>query len=191
MEFKPLATATAPWSGVLGESNIEVFYEVLPGGELAGVLRELVRSGARAKVRAGGVTEEAFPEPGALARFLQACATAGVAFKATAGLHHAMRGEYALTYEQQSGTAAMYGFMNLLFAAAFARLGWKAEGLIRVLTDPAAPSIKLEEGGWSWRGNYLPTEQVQAMRSEFMLSFGSCSFEEPMAEMQTLGWLTA
>ena len=42
-----------------------------------------------------------------------------VPFKATAGLHHPLRGSYPLTYAPVSARAPMYGFLNLFLAAAF------------------------------------------------------------------------
>ena len=91
-------------------------------------LAVLSAAGARAKVRTGGVTEGAFPASHALARFIQSCADAGVPFKATAGLHHPLRGEYRLTYEPGSPHGMMFGFLNVFLAAAFARDRPHAEG---------------------------------------------------------------
>ncbi len=62
-------------------------------------LVKTIRSvGARAKIRTGGITPEAFPQAGHIARFLEACAKSGTPFKATAGLHHPLRGYRSLTY---------------------------------------------------------------------------------------------
>ena len=63
---------------------------------------------------------EAIPDPADLARFIAACAAAGVPWKATAGLHHPVRAEQALTYEPGAPRAVMHGFLNVFAAAAFA-----------------------------------------------------------------------
>ena len=33
------------------------------------------------------------------------------------------------------------------------------------------------------------TEHLRGVRREFAISFGSCSFEEPVADLKELGWL--
>ena len=59
--------------------------------------------------------------------FLIACRRHGVTFKATAGLHHAMRGSYPLTYERASESGTMFGFLNVFLAALFVGDGLGAE----------------------------------------------------------------
>src|SRR3954466_16148905 len=49
------------------------------------------QAGCFAKVRTGGVTPDAIPSAETLARFIHECARRRLAFKATAGLHHAIR----------------------------------------------------------------------------------------------------
>lgn len=66
----------------------EVFVELPIDAELEPNRERVPAAGARVKVRCGG---ERTPEPGGLARFVQACAAVGVAFKASAGLHHGVR----------------------------------------------------------------------------------------------------
>ena len=73
--------------------------------------------GVRAKIRTGGGTAEAFPSCADLAHFLQACATANVPFKATAGLHHPVRSMRPLTAGAESPSAMMHGFVNVFLAA--------------------------------------------------------------------------
>jgi hypothetical protein len=84
------------------EIDAEVYFEVdqvTQGHELIEAIQE---RGAFAKVRCGGGTVPSAPE---LAAFIRTCREAGVPFKATAGLHHAVR------------TSEEHGFLNLLAAA--------------------------------------------------------------------------
>src|SRR6185312_670299 len=104
------------------EAGIPVYVEFAPGDADA-ILPVLVRRGARAKIRTGGVTAEAFPSGETMADFLLACARARVPFKATAGLHHVVRGSYKLTYELESAQAKMHGLANVFLAAALAWRG--------------------------------------------------------------------
>jgi hypothetical protein len=144
----------------------------------------------RAKLRTGGVAADAFPSAATLARFLHACAEAGVACKLTAGLHHALCGDYRLTYAPQSATGAMFGFVNVLVAALLVRDGLGADDAARVLaeTDPAA--FTFDDDGLRWRDHALPLARVRDGRERLVVAFGSCSFDEPVAELRALGWMT-
>jgi len=185
IELKAMAvTAIRPIVGYTG------FFEVAPGERLAELLGAIRQAGARAKVRTGGVTAEAFPTSEELVRFLTTCAAEGVSFKATAGLHHPLRCTKALTYAADSPEGTMHGFVNLFVAATLIRGGASDEAeLIELLeeTDPAAFTV--DDDGIRWREQFAATEAIAACRGEFALSFGSCSFEEPLAELRQLGWL--
>jgi hypothetical protein len=160
-----------------------------PSDELRELLDAIVGVGGRAKIRTGGVTADAFPSPEALAAFLEQCAAARLAFKATAGLHHPLRAAYRLTYEPASPSAVMHGFMNVFLAAAFAHAGAPTNRLVEVLNETAADAFQFVDGGASWRGRHLVPEILQQSHAQFSLSFGSCSFEEPVADLKKLGWL--
>jgi hypothetical protein len=166
-------------------SEIPVYVE-FPPGEAEAMLPLLARRGARAKIRTGGVTAEAFPSVEAVANFLLACARARVAFKATAGLHHAVRGSYRLTYEAESARTTMYGFANVFLAAAQAWRGAEKRALVETL---GAAEFKFEADRVRWAGFELGAEEVTAARREFAMSYGSCSFEEPVEEARALGWI--
>lgn len=150
----------------------------------ASLLPELKRRGLRAKIRTGGITADAFPSPERVASFIRACKEAGVAFKATAGLHHPLRCIKPLTYEPNAATGKMHGFVNVFLAAAMTD---RAEEILRE-EDPGAFSFDDERV--TWRDHAVSTPQLAEMRQNFALSFGSCSFEEPIADLQELGWLS-
>ena len=146
----------------------EVFVELPIDGELEPNLERVRAAGARAKVRCGG---ERTPEPAELARFVQACAAAGVAFKASAGLHRVVR------------TEESHGFLNLAAAVLFPA---RAEEALSCL-EPAA--FALTADGFQWTGEHAGTAELARMRRERFRGFGSCSFAEPVADLRALRFL--
>ena len=136
------------------------------------------------------MTPGAFPGPAEVAEFINACRLAEVPFKATAGLHHPLRGSAPLTYEVGAATCVMHGFINVFVASAFAfthRLGTPS---IRACLEEADVSAFIfTDEGLSWRRNVIDITQIARVREVFALSFGSCSFEEPVADLKRLGWL--
>jgi hypothetical protein len=126
---------------------------------------EVGAAGARAKIRCG-------PEPPpveALAAFVSACRAAGVAFKATAGLHHAVR------------SGGQHGFLNLLAAAIF---GDEERALAEVDRD----AFRLDDD-FGWRNRSAGPKEIARVRRELFASVGSCSFTEPVQELRALGFL--
>jgi len=160
------------------------YVEVPQDGDLDPLLAALRARRARAKVRTGGVTPEAIPGTGALARFLEACARAGVAFKATAGLHHPFRGERALTDEERAPRAVMHGFVNVFAAAALAHAGETAPTLEAVLGEDDSAAFRFDDSGLAWRDRRLDAASLAATRRDFAVSFGSCSFREPVEDLR-------
>lgn len=148
---------------------------------------ELVKAaGTFAKIRTGGVTPDAIPTAETVAEHIEACADCELPFKATAGLHHAIRASHALTYRPDAPVETMHGFVNLLLAAAFA---WHGDrDLLPVLSETDAAAFSFDERA-HWRDRSLSREEVEAARRDFIHSFGSCSFEEPVADLRELGWL--
>jgi hypothetical protein len=139
--------------------------------------------GLRAKIRTGGLTTDAFPSSIDIARFMRKCAQWRVAFKATAGLHHPVRCERPLTYEADAPRGTMHGFVNVFMAAA---LLTRAEA---ILEDDDARGFAFDDDAASWRGHAVLTSDLAALRDGFAISFGSCSFEEPIDDLKELGWL--
>ena len=147
-------------------------------------LLEAIRAhGFHAKIRTGGLTAEAFPTAEKIAAFLRACKAAGVAFKATAGLHHPLRCVKPLTYEPNAPTGAMHGFVNVFLAAALLD---QAE---EILAENNPHAFSFEDDHASWRELRVSNDELRTMRQSFGMSFGSCSFEEPIADLEELGWL--
>jgi hypothetical protein len=146
-------------------------------------------SGTFAKIRTGGVTPDAIPSAPEVAAFLHAAAGRRIPFKATAGLHHAIRAEHPLTYAPDAPRAVMHGFLNVFVAAVFARLDEPVSILVDVLEEHETKAFEFRAGELLWRGRRIGTSQIKAARLEFAHSFGSCSFEEPVHDLHELGLL--
>jgi hypothetical protein len=166
------------------QAYIEVPLEPDPGP----LLEIIGTSGSRAKMRTGGVTPEAFPAPGHILRFMAACTRSLIPFKATAGLHHPLRAEYRLTYAPDSAQGLMFGFLNVFLSAAFLRAGMSEREALRVLEERSVRSIQVEEESIAWREHRLSLADIRRAR-ETIISFGSCSFTEPLGDLEALGLL--
>ena len=143
----------------------------------------------RAKIRTGGVTAEAFPGRMQVVRFLAACVAHQVPFKATAGLHHPLHGDYRLTYDRGSAHASMFGFLNLFVAAILLRNGLSEAEAELALDDDGPHAFVFDDHSVSWRGHRLSTSTIHTAREQFAIAFGSCSFIEPMDDLHSMGLL--
>lgn len=137
-----------------------------------------------AKIRTGGVEAHQFPSVEQVACWIRACCDCGVAFKATAGLHHPVR-----RFNEGVGTP-MHGFLNVFCAAVLAdHVGLGEDEIVMVLSDEAPHSFQFDAEGLAWRDRRASVEQVAATRLRRALSFGSCSFNEPVEDLEALGLL--
>ncbi len=158
------------------------------GPDLRGAIAALAGADAGAKVRTGGIIPGAIPTTRAVAEFLVACAQADVPFKATAGLHHAIRAEQPLTYEPGCPRAVMHGFLNVFIAAAMAKeYRLDAQAVVKMLEETDPRKFKITEDSIAWGPGRVDIESLENMRDLFGLSYGSCSFDEPVSELRSLG----
>lgn len=166
---------------------LTAYFEVPINHNLADLVSTLAITNQRAKIRTGGVTPDAFPKTREIIRFMRTCLAANVPFKATAGLHHPVRCFKPLTYEPDAPEGTMHGFMNLFIAAGFIRQGYKTNLVESLMEDEFSESFSFSDGGVTWHINYaLTTRQLQILRERNIISFGSCSFEEPIADLQEM-----
>jgi hypothetical protein len=153
-----------------------VFLEIPPGEDAA--LDAVAERGAGAKVRCGGATPEMFPSPAALAHFICGCRDRGLAFKATAGLHHPVR----------DGVA--HGFLNLLGATLLAHAdGADPDPVADVLALEDASAFSVTDEAFTVAGRAYGEEAVIAARERLFTGYGSCSFSEPVEDLRGLGIL--
>ena len=92
-------------------------------------------------------------------------------FKATAGLHHAVRAN------------GEHGFLNLLAAVVF---DGEEEA---ALADADPTAFALDAGSFTWRDRSASAGELARVRRELFHSIGSCSFFEPVDELEALGML--
>jgi hypothetical protein len=161
-------------SAKLGE-GVRAFWELAPGRGLSGAVAAVREARAGAKIRCGGAT---VPPVEGVAAFVAACRDAGVPFKATAGLHHAIR----------AGDA--HGFLNLLAAAVFAHAeGLSEQELVPLLAEEDPTAFKVAPDGLTARGRHAGPAAIAEARAELFVAYGSCSFSEPVEDLIALGVL--
>jgi hypothetical protein len=152
-----------------------VFLEVRPDDGAA--LDAVAERGAGAKIRCGGPTPDMFPSPAELAHFVCGCRDRGLAFKATAGLHHPIR------------DGIVHGFLNLLGASMLAHAGAEPRELAAVLLEEHPNALTLSDEAFNVRGRAFGAEEIAAVRERLFVGYGSCSFSEPVEDLRALGIL--
>ena len=165
-------------------NQVDVYCELPWGPEMAdslGLIAEQDWIGA--KIRTGGLEAKAFPTSLEIAEFLQQCAQLDLVHKLTAGLHHPLR-----AYREEVKTK-MHGFLNVLVAVALLQAHdltkKEVEGILEC-EDPTQfgfAQTKITFGEWS-----ADDEDIASARSIFA-GIGSCSVQEPMDDLSTLGLL--
>jgi hypothetical protein len=152
------------------EAGLQVFAE-LPAAELSPpVAARLAEAGLLAKLRTGGTVQDAFPSRDALAAAVTATVAAGLPFKCTAGLHH------AVAHTDPATGLSHYGFLNVLLAVRAAQTG----------ADPREPLHSADQRSLADQVSALTPDQVAELRGQ-LRSIGSCSVTEPLEDLQLLG----
>jgi hypothetical protein len=160
-------------AGLLGGApeGVPVFVEAPRDQRRTEVIDALAGAGVSAKIRTGGVRAGMYPGETELAEAIISLARRDVAFKATAGLHHAMRNTDGATGFEQ------HGFLNLLVATGLARADASVADVRDVLADRDAPRLAATIEGLD-----------PATRDGFR-SFGTCDLREPIDELVALDLL--
>ena len=187
IEFKPLPPEEIKRAILHLPNGIESFFEVPLAENLATYLAVLKETKAAAKIRTGGLTAEAFPHAEQLCQFIFASKEAQVSFKATAGLHHPLTGQYPVSDEPNSFSTTMQGFLNLsiLTALVYGQKVTHKEALT-VLQESSISSFQFQDDNIAWQDRHLNLAELQQARKHFFRSFGSCSFQEPLDELGEL-----
>ena len=154
------------------ELDVPVFIE-LPGPATAAWLAaadEVAACDHRLKLRLGNVDHDLVPDSATVAAWIDAALDRETRFKATAGLHRAVR------HEPEGGGA--HGFLNVLAAT---KVLWDG-GLI----DDGVDALEQRDGAVLAAG--LAGPGLSSARRWFT-SFGSCSVTEPLEDLVALGLL--
>jgi hypothetical protein len=174
----------------LNAHSLIAFLETAPGEGWQNRAEQLIhalhgREQVGFKLRTGGVTPEAFPSPAQVAWALATARDGGVAIKCTAGLHHPIR------HFNESVQAKMHGFLNVFGAGLLAVTNRLPESTLQAILEDEDPAHFVFDGqGFTWNGQFtVSTEEIRRARGQ-MVSFGSCSFEEPKEDLQALGLLS-
>lgn len=128
-----------------------------------------------AKVRCGGVRPELFPSADELAAFIAVCAAHELPFKATAGLHHAVR------HTDPATGFTHHGFANVVLASCAAASGAGRGELAGILESADA-------AGLAARARDLSDTRAAAGR-RLLYSYGSCDTRAPITDLRDLGLL--
>ena len=138
-----------------------------------------------AKIRCGGLTAQSVPSGEQLAFAIGTLRALGIPWKATAGLHHPVRAHVP------AAGFTMHGFLNVIGAAILdAALDLDARTRERILAEDGERAFRLDDDGFAWRDLRADGVQVASARRSAVHAFGSCSFEEPVADLEALGILT-
>jgi len=168
---------------------LKTYVEIPIAADPTRLIERLVAHKLRAKVRTGGVVPEAFPSLDDLGRFVRTCYMANAGFKATAGLHHPLRSERALTYEPDSVRGVMHGFLNVFVLAALSYNGLTRQDADALLSMTSLDGVEFTDDALAWKDYRVTQVELETVRRRFAVSFGSCSFREPVDELIELGLL--
>jgi hypothetical protein len=197
---KPLGTALAmmPIAAMeLGRAGLPVFFEIprtdtwrddvdAACGLIADLRQMNATAGIGLKLRAGGLSAEAFPSNEQVASFLERCSAAKVPWKATAGLHHPRR------HWDETLKVWHHGFLNVFIAGILAQVHSLSESdLISILADCEWAHVQFAQDTIRWNQWSCTTAHVSACRTGVATTFGSCSFEEPTADLLALNLFDA
>lgn len=176
---------------VLNRNGLTVFFEA-PFGEgwqiradkLMRFLRKFKDRHIGLKLRTGGVTADAFPSTEQVAWAIASARDAGVPMKCTAGLHHPVR------HFNEGVLVKMHGFLNVFGAGVLAATKHlSVEQIQMILEDEDPASFVFDETGFAWKDLRVVTSEILHARQQ-VVSFGSCSFDEPREDLRALGLLT-
>ncbi|NUR97034.1 MAG: hypothetical protein HOV67_17475 [Kribbellaceae bacterium] len=149
------------------------YVEVGMDGGWERALDVVADAGYAAKLRTGGLDAHLFPTSAQVAAFITACLDRELPFKCTAGLHNAVR------HTAEDSGFEHHGFLNVLLATRASLDGASQDELVHLLENRDGEEL-------ASRMRELTEDQAASTRRWFT-SFGSCSIDEPLADLKSLG----
>lgn len=166
-----------------------IFFEVHSGSEwkknICGLIEGIKihndkNNNSGFKFRTGGIEPNSFPTPGQIAFCIRECVDREIPMKCTAGLHHPFR-----RYDKNINVM-MHGFINVFAAGIIAlRHNITDTGLENILSDEDHNNFIFKEDYFSWKDWKVSIADIEFARKELMISFGSCSFDEPINDLKS------
>jgi hypothetical protein len=142
------------------------------------------RKTAGLKLRCGGLDAAAFPSPDHVAHVIVMARDTRLPLKFTAGLHHPLR------HFDTGLQTHVHGFLNVFTAGVLARAGDLSEEQVRqIIEDEDAGNFVFTADELRWREHRATVLEIIEARRHGVTSFGSCSFDEPCADLRALGLL--
>jgi hypothetical protein len=188
VELKAHSSRDVARASELLDRRFDTYMEIPVVDDPAELVDAISQTRAKAKLRMGGVTPDAFPASTQVLRFIGRCIRSNIAFKATAGLHHPWRSEYRLTYAHDAPQGTMFGFLNVLLATAALHCSLSESEAKALLEERDPCAVRFGEKGARWRERDLPLGVLEKARDS-MAAFGSCSFREPITDLRSMSLL--
>ncbi|MGH2576085.1 MAG: hypothetical protein ACRDFC_10340 [Ignavibacteria bacterium] len=136
------------------------------------------------KLRTGGVDASAFPSSEQIAFVIKTCRDYDVPMKCTAGLHH------PIMHYNESVKTKMHGFLNVFGTGIIAYCSALTEKqILAIINDEDAGDFSFSDEGFRWKDLRVNNLEIKEAREKFMISYGSCSFEEPLEDLKRLKFL--
>jgi hypothetical protein len=133
------------------------------------------------KLRTGGTDLSDFPSPDIIVSTMRQCLVHKVTLKFTAGMHHPIR------HHDTNLKTMMHGFINVFGAGILAfRHAISDRELREMISDEDPTNFKFSDDAFEWREWKSDTEEIHGARNGLVLSFGSCSFDEPVEDLKKL-----
>ncbi len=133
------------------------------------------------KIRCGGAEPGMYPSPQQVAQVIDLCQKHHVALKATAGLHHPVR------HFNETEQVTMHGFLNVFGAGILADAHQlEVDQISEIIADENPENFMFTRNAFAWRNLRASIEDIQQARRERLISFGSCSFDEPREDLRRM-----
>ena len=174
--------------------SFELFYELVSNDNWTNKINEAVsiisafnaehETNIGFKLRCGGVESHMFPDAENIGKAIIACRDANVSMKFTAGLHHPIR------HYSKAVKTKMYGFFNIFVGGMIAhKFNLENGELTKILLDENPKNFIFDIDGLHWKAYSISNAEVQHYRKKSFISYGSCSFNEPIEDLKKLGLL--